>query len=45
VTYFQDVRWMAVAACIVAAAVLAWRKTPGWGWFLFVGFIAAITNA
>ena len=26
-------------ACVIAAAVLAYRGTPGWGWFLFVALL------
>lgn len=39
-----EFRVIAMAICTSAAAILAWRKTDGWGWFLFVGFVAVVAN-
>ena len=28
--------------CVILAGVLAFRRTEGWGWFLFVAFILGV---
>jgi hypothetical protein len=38
----SELHWAAVF-CVVVAAVLAWRKTQGWGWFLFIGFFVFVS--
>lgn len=40
----ETFRWGAVAFLSIIAAVLAWRKTEGWGWFLFIAFIVLMSN-
>lgn len=40
-----ELRMAALAVCTVTAGLLAWRKTEGWGWFLFIGFVALVANA
>lgn len=36
---------LAPLACVISAAVLAWNKTDGWGWFLFVAVMIAPSSA
>jgi uncharacterized membrane protein HdeD (DUF308 family) len=39
-----ELRITGLVVCASIAGVLAWRKTDGWGWFLFIGFVALVAN-
>jgi hypothetical protein len=36
-----DLKWIGVAACVIAAAWLAVNHIPHWGWFLIVAVLVA----
>lgn len=38
-TLLFAIRLALVAVCFGVSAFLAFRRTEGWGWFLFVGFL------
>ena len=40
-TFFQIVDHITPIICVLAAAVLAHKKTEGWGWFLFIALMVA----
>lgn len=37
-------QWCAFITCIGLAAMLAYNNVSGWGWFLFLAFIAAAAD-
>jgi hypothetical protein len=34
-----EMKWLAVALCVVGAAIGAAAKSSGWGWFLLVALL------
>ena len=41
---WEVAKWLCAGALGSWAAILAWRRTEGWGWFLFVAFVVAMSG-
>ncbi len=40
-TFVQIVGHITPITCVLVAAILAYKKTEGWGWFLFIALMVA----